>query len=291
MLLLGAFGSVVSGAYAIASQVAGYQLNLSSAIGKAAQPAVTQATGRGDRDAVRRLIPSINKFAALLALFYLVPLIIETEAALNLWLSRRDAGAAPFPPETATFVRLTLLVMGLPWVYSGYHAAIFADGRIRGYMISAVVIEAIGMAGAVTAVFAFGAPAWAVPAFALGTAAFAMVFWVLHISRVLEIPRRDWLIHTWGPLLLAAAPAALVALGVSWILPAATGPFFRLAGVTTGYAIVAIPFIWLVAVGPNEKPHLKRLIAAAGAKLRVRAGGQGPADDAVPPAPEATQAS
>lgn len=264
MLLL-TFGSAITGAYAIALQVAGYQLNISAALGKAVQPAIVQASGRGDLLAVRRLIPSLNKLATLLAMFYLVPLIIETEAVLNLWLNRPGREShEPMEAETPTFVRLVLLIMGLPWLYSGYHAAMMADGRIKHYMISAVLMEAAGLGIAIAAVVWFGAPATAVPMVTLGTAIMAMCYWVIHISGVLKIPLAEWLTKTWLPVLLVGVPAVAAAM-IPRMLMAES--FVRVLAVTAVYGVSAVPLVWVFGLNGGERPHIERVLRAGAAKL------------------------
>lgn len=269
LLLLSAFGAVIAGAYAIAVQVAGYQLNISAAMGKAVQPAITQAAGRGDHASVRQLVPSLNKLATLLALFYLVPLVIETELVLDLWLMR-GGRATTIAPETAPFVRLMLLIMGLPWLYSGYHAAIMADGRIRFYMLSAVIIEAIGLGVATLAATMLGAPPAAVPAIGLATACFAMCFWVAHISRLMEIPLREWLTKTWGPVLAVALPGIAGAMVVHMLMPR-DWPRLLVVGIT--YGAIAAPLMWVFGLSEFEKPHIRRVAGAAAARVGLRLGG------------------
>lgn len=268
LLLLKAFGPAASGPFSIAVTLAGYQLNLSSAVGKAAQPAVTSAVGARDHGRVLRLIPPVNKFATLMASFYLVPLMIEAEGALTVWLGS-------YAPETPTFVRIMLLLMGLPWFYMGYHTAMFADGRIRHYMIAAVLFEAVGLAIAALLVTRLGFPSWAIPAMGLTTACCMMAYSVFHISRMLAIPLGDWLTGTWAPVLSVTLPAGLAAWGAHLAAPAAAArlglPLHDLARIITvgaTYGLAAAPLIWIFGVGAGERVHFKRILGGAVARLR-----------------------
>lgn len=274
LLLASAFGPIAVGAFALAVQLAGYQQNISTAIRSAALPAVAEATGRHDHARVMALIPPINKFSAILASFYMVPLLIETNEVLTFWLGRKTGGVAQFAPETPAFVCIMLLLMALPWLYVGYHAAIFADGRIKHYMVSAVLFEATGLAFAAVLVKAFGAPSWAVPFTAMVTAGLAMTYWVFHISRTLNIPFIDWFKGTWLPVLGVLVPAGAIAYLPHALLPSglsaypALGGLPRIVAVGVTYAAAAAPLTWLFAMGPTERGHFTRLIGAALGKLR-----------------------
>jgi len=265
LLLLHGFGQPMMRPFGYAIQLGGYQLNLSSAIGRAAQPAITQAVGARDHHRVVRLIPPINKLATIMASFLLVPLCLETAAILQLWLGTAPDGTPLFPPETPLFVRLMLILMAAPWLYMGYHTAIFADGRIKVYMLSAVLFEAAGLALAALAVLRGGAPAWAVPAIGLCTAMCAMTFWVWHICRTLGLPIRDWITRTWAPVCGVMACGIGAAL-LPHVLMSEGTP--RAAVVTVAYALAAAPAAWFIGLARDEREHFIRILGA----LRTRLG-------------------
>lgn len=260
-LILGAhFGPLVNAAYAYASQIAGYQITVASAVSRATQPALVTATGAQDRPRVLHLISLVNKYSVLIALFYLVPIMLETPTVLRLWLGPRADTADPL------FVRLVMLSMGIPWVYMGYHLAISATGRIARYMTIAVAGELVALAASFTAVRFLGAPAWAVCAVSTATVALFTLIYVLHISRILGTPLSLWLRHTWLPVLSVAAPAIAAAWAVSAAMPEG---WPRLLAVSAAYALVASPLIWFFGMASDERGHFSRIFHSALARLRA----------------------
>ncbi len=252
-LILGAhFGPLVNAAYAYAAQIAGYQITVASAVSRATQPALVSATGAADRPRVLHLISLVNKYSVLIALFYLVPIVLETPTVLRLWLGPRADSADPL------FVRLVMLSMGIPWVYMGYHLAVSATGKIARYMTIAVIGEAVALAASFVAVRFLAAPPWAVCAASATTVALFTLIYVLHISRILGTPLSLWLRGTWLPVLAVALPAVACASAIHLTLPEG---WVRLLGVATAYALAALPLIWFIAMAPDERAHFSRILS------------------------------
>lgn len=102
----------------------------------AVRPQITKSFAANDLNGMHRLMCSATKLSALLMLMTSLPLIIETEYILNLWL-----GAVP--EHTVTFVRLTLICLFADTVFSdAFQTAVMATGKIRRYQI---VTSAIGL--------------------------------------------------------------------------------------------------------------------------------------------------
>jgi len=123
------FGVAINAARGIAMQV---EVSLTQFIGNfttAMNPQVVKSYAAGDKNYMFQLICSGSKLAYFMALFFVIPLFIEAETVLRLWLGE--------VPEYATvFVRLTLLVM-LPQVLAGIlYTAAMATGNIRQYAIA-----------------------------------------------------------------------------------------------------------------------------------------------------------
>jgi len=122
------FGVATNAARGIAMQV---EMSLTQFIGNfttAMNPQVVKSYAAGDKSYMFQLICSGSKLAYFMALFFIIPLFIEADTVLRLWLGE--------VPEYATvFVRLTLLVM-LPQVLAGILAtAAMATGNIRKYVL------------------------------------------------------------------------------------------------------------------------------------------------------------
>lgn len=119
------FDSGVNAAYGIAMQVSVQTTALSQALLGALSPAVTTSTGSGNKDRAVSLGLASSKFSAFLVAVFAVPLIIEMDEVLRLWLVT--------PPEwTATLCRAILVALICHKLGWGNHMLVMASGKIVG---------------------------------------------------------------------------------------------------------------------------------------------------------------
>lgn len=128
-VLFNVFGSVVvNAAYGIASQVNSQVSFFSETVVKALRPQIVISEGAGDHARTLRLSDIACKVPFLLLVMVAVPLMVETETVLHLWLTE-------VPHYTCDMVRLTLLVTLINLSAKGTQITIEAVGRIRQIQI------------------------------------------------------------------------------------------------------------------------------------------------------------
>jgi len=129
------FPPAMNAAYSISAQVNSHTTALSSAMLGALTPAVTTAEGSGDHEKAKNLAYRSCKFGAVLILLFAIPLIIEIDEVLKLWLVHPPKAAATI----CSFVLLSLVChkLGL-----GLHLMIIAKGRIAVYQLVAGIVSA-----------------------------------------------------------------------------------------------------------------------------------------------------
>lgn len=122
------FGVALNAARGIATQVESALSQLIGNLTVSVSPQITKSYAADDKKYMFQLICSGSKFAYFSALVLVVPLFLEAETVLQLWLGQ--------VPEYATvFVRLALLTM-LPQILGGIlFTAAMATGDIRIYSI------------------------------------------------------------------------------------------------------------------------------------------------------------
>jgi O-antigen/teichoic acid export membrane protein len=269
-LVLGrAFGTAYNGAYNQAYQVAGYQVSLASAIMRAAQPALNAAHGRGDRTTVEQLAHLVNKYSVLLALFYIVPIVIEAPVLLQLWLTDP-------PPMSDTFVRLALVTLCVPWLTMGHHLAILGHGGIRRYMTLSLLLESAAVAMGAVAVLWQGLPAWTVLAYAFTGQCWTACL-VLHAAwRSQGIRFRSWIVHSILPIAMVAVPSTAAAFAVHEVMSPGLA---RVITVGAVYGLLATPLTWALGMRGHEREHFLRIGRGVSGKVagavRRRSGGTG----------------
>ena len=120
------FGPSVNSSYGIATQVSTQANQLSAAMLGAFGPEITACEGRGDRQRMLTLAKRASKFGTILVLLFAVPLIMEIDYVLKLWLKEP-------PLYTGTFCRLILTAFLIDRLSSGFMLAVNARGRIAVY--------------------------------------------------------------------------------------------------------------------------------------------------------------
>ncbi len=225
MLVNKAFGPVFNASMNIANNVAGQSNALSSALGQAFSPAVSNLMGEGDKDRMLRTSYRANKFCAVLCLVFVLPLWVEIDTVLELWLKNP-------PPMASVACQLTFATLIVTQMYKGIDMAINAYGRVGEYNFW------LGLYNVCALPIAIG-----IVIFANG--GFASIFWVLFVSKLgvaliaLPIAHRivgysisNWIVGTFIPVVISTAAILLV----GYVVHYAMAGFFWLRIVSVGIA-------------------------------------------------------
>ena len=120
------FGAYINSAYAIANQVGGQLMFLSTTMLKSINPQIMKSEGNGDRKRMLRLSMIASKFGFFLLSIVAVPFIFEMDNILNVWLKE-------VPDYTISFCRMVLLAAIINQLTIGLQSAIQATGKIKNY--------------------------------------------------------------------------------------------------------------------------------------------------------------
>lgn len=259
------YGTVVNAAYAVAMQISSYQASLGGVISRTAAPALVGVEARGDRANVRLLTISTGKWAALITLFYLVPLQFEAEYLLRVWLGKRNdfASLYAFAP---IFVRLVLLWMWISVYGTGFNLASFAINRVGVYTIVMCGLL-FGSLGVALLVLWLGAPPWALPAVTVGGGVIILIFQAAYIGRLINLPFFEWFRRAVLPVAMVSAMGVAIAMLIHFQMREG---FLRLLAVGFASAVIMAGMIWLTGMDPAEKQLIHRLTSAAWNRLRTR---------------------
>lgn len=128
------FGVVLNAARGIATQVEGIITNFVNNFTMSVNPQITKSYSSGEFDYMYTLVCKGAKFSYFLFLFLMLPMVIETDEILHLWLGE-------YPPYTVIFLRLTLATSAIAVMSNSMVTAILATGKIKKYQI---VVGALG---------------------------------------------------------------------------------------------------------------------------------------------------
>lgn len=132
-ILLNIFcGTIVNAAQGVANQVNATVNRFVSNFMTAVNPQITKLYASGDYDAMNRLIVRSTKLSAFLLLILIVPIIVNIDDLLALWL-------VEVPKHTGSFVTLILFYSFVDCFTGGLITGILANGKIKTYEIALTV--------------------------------------------------------------------------------------------------------------------------------------------------------
>ena len=257
------FGPSVNAAYAVANQVANYLSNFAGAILKAARPAMTSLHGGGNRRALHHMVLSTSKLTVILLSCVALPLLLETPAVLALWLRT-------VPDHAEGFVFLTVLWVLIYQLSAGHASGIIADGRIGAFTRwgSLITVAPLPIAAALFWLTE-ASPTWYAGILLAGTVVFVL-FRVVYVGGLLEIPWAHWVGRVLVPVGLTVAPGVVGGLALRLALPAGLARLVILLGV---YGLVTLGVAWRTSLDPGERERLAGFGRALRGRLRLASGG------------------
>lgn len=127
------FGPVINAAMGLAIQVNTVINSFVTNFYMAVRPHITKVYAKGDKEYMMQLVFSSAKLSYFLLLLLSMPLLIETDYILNLWLKVA-------PDYLVIFIRLLLISILIEAMNNQLVAAIQATGKIKTYQITISII-------------------------------------------------------------------------------------------------------------------------------------------------------
>lgn len=128
------FGVAVNAARGIANTVNGYVIQFAGNFMTAINPQITKSFAAGDYDECHKLIYRGTKFSYFLMLFLALPIWLEADTILRLWLGQ-------VPEHTVTFIRWVLVITVVNYLSSTLIVALHASGKLKRYMTWVGLVE------------------------------------------------------------------------------------------------------------------------------------------------------
>ena len=131
------FGTVLNASFGIANQVNNMVQMFSSSLGQAAIPQITKSYSGGDSERTVNLTIYLSKYVFFIMLIPALPILLETEFILVLWLGK-------LPPYAAIFVKL-IIINAMMDTLGGVGAIAQATGKIKFFQIILSTLSVISL--------------------------------------------------------------------------------------------------------------------------------------------------
>ena len=236
------FGPRFNAAQNIGNTLSSHCQTLSGSLVGAFWPVITTAYGAGEIEKVKVYAYRVSRFATLLILIFALPLALEVDEVLLLWLKN--------PPQYAAGLCICGLIYAVVDKTSfGYAIAAHATGKMAVYQAGVGGFFLLALPAAILAAMCGGGVymvAGAVVVMRLGV----VVARVLLSHRVIPVSRMYWITKIIIPIMLIT----LISAGAGIIPMLLLEPsFWRICLTTLCVEIVMIPLVWFVVFDDFEK--------------------------------------
>lgn len=243
------FGARITGSFSVSQTVAAESASLTGALQGAFAPAITTACGANDYDQMRKMAFRVCKIGTFLTLLFALPMALEIDNLLLVWLKNP-------PPMASELCIATLAFIVIEKLSSGHIIAVNATGRVakfqtvRGLLRTSVAPLALILIWLINSVV--------VIAISLPISAFIVVLGDVYLAQT----RSGLSIRYWIKNIVVPIMAIVLITVLACLLPRLFlfNPWVRLL-ITSAAAILCMLFLgWVFLLETDEKNFiLKKL--------------------------------
>ena len=250
ILLNNFFGAKIAGAFGISQTVSGEAASLTGALQGAFQPAITTAYGAGDKEGMRAMAFRVCKVGTLLTLMFAIPMALEINEVLRLWLKMP-------PPYASQMCICTLAFIVIEKLSCGHLTAVNATGKIAKFQVVRGILRTLVIPLAVFASYIGWGPVVAAAALPLSVIVVDLGDIYMARSRV-GMGVRYWIERVVVPICILTVIVIIVGVIPRFILEAS---FLRVL-LTTALVICSMaPCAWFIVLSTEERDALRVVIA------------------------------
>ena len=255
------FGPRVNAGAAVGNSISGHCHMLSGSMIGAFSPAIYNAWGAGQYDLARSLAYRVCKFGTLLTLVFALPMMLEVDEVLLLWLREP-------PPYAALMCIFVLTTSIIDQTANGHMMCVLANGKIAAYHIF--------LGGALLMTIPI---AWVLLECGFGIASICIALMSMMVScawgrvwfarKLVGLSSRHWLVHVFFPLVFLTASS----LGIGYLPRLFMNQcFVRICITTAVIELWMLPMAWMLVLNRDEREFvsgkLRQLLVSRIAKLK-----------------------
>lgn len=242
----------VNASYQVGIMLANYTQSMSSALLGAFSPQITTLAGANEHDKMVATAFNASKYGTLLILIFAIPISLEVDHLLKLWLKN--------PPLLASaFCRLVILQTILDNITYGHMAGIIANGKIKWYQITTGLICLMSVPAS-WAVLSFGAGPLAISWVIAACMACCSIARLLFGKRLLDIKIGLWVKAILIPITSICVISTATGFLVMTVID--TPSFFRIILTAFVTFITTIASAWFFMLNEPERVNVSTRIAS-----------------------------
>jgi O-antigen/teichoic acid export membrane protein len=235
------FGTVLNASFGIANQVNNVVKTFAQTINQAAVPQITKSYSGGKTDRTMQLVIFSSKYSFFLMLLPAVPILLETDYILKIWL--KDV-----PQYTGIFIQLMIANALIATMNAGIPAAVHATGKIKYFQIILSSLRLLGLPLA-WFILKLGYPAYVLLIVYTIIAIIALFIRQILLKRLIQFDVREFFYRAYLKMILVSA-AMIPLFFIRDIFASNIWRFLGLSTVSVGWLLATI---YLIGMEREEK--------------------------------------
>lgn len=228
------FGPIVNAARGIAVQVQAAVTQFVSNFQMALNPQITKNYAMGQLSQMHNLMFRSARFSFFLLFFLTLPILLETEYILTLWLKT-------VLTDTVVFTRW---MIGISLIYSIANPCVIANqatGKVKVYqaVVGGILLLILPIS---YVALRLGAPAYSVFIVHFCVESVAQLARMLMLRKLIDLPLRAYLRHIYAPVIVVVLVSCLLPMYVNHVLPYGLTRFL-VVGVTSVVSVGVTAFL------------------------------------------------
>lgn len=253
------FGPVVNAARGVAMQVNSGVTGLVTSILTPVRPQVIQSYAKGEMDRVLNLTYTISKFSILFLLIFSLPLCMELDFVLKIWLGDN------IPQHTQAFIIIILLTSAVLIPMGSQATLVHASGNMRSYQVIGSIVKILSVPIAFIMMKMGYDPEWALIMVLLFDA-IGLVVGMIIIRGIMPFSVLEYSKKVFLPIIPIAAISFGAALLMHILISNEVIRFFLVIMTST---IVMVLSIYFIGMTKTEKQLMIDLIVSKVSKRQV----------------------
>ncbi len=247
------FGTVLNASFGIANQVNHVVKMFAQNLNSAAIPQITKSYSGGNTDRTMQLVVFSSKYSFLLLLLPSLPILLETDFILKLWLKE-------VPEYTSIFIKLMIVNSLITNMSAAIPAVVHATGKIKYFQLILSTLLLMGLPASYF-LLKLGFPPYVLPLSYIVIAIINLFVMQILLKRIVQFDIMEFFYKAYFKMIMVA-----IAISPLFLLENIFEPnMLRFVGITLLSVFWLLTAIYLLGMGKIEKEtignHIRKFVS------------------------------
>lgn len=238
------FGTVLNASFGVARQVTSMVNMFAQGLGQAVVPQITKSYSAGDRKRSDQLVIMASKYSFFLMAIPMLPLLLEADFVLSLWLKE-------VPVYTAIFVKAMLVRLIIKTSQYGIGPLIHASGNIKLFKVFSSIIMLVALPIAYVA-YRAGYPPYIISYIYIFTGVLDMITTLVLMKFIINYDVKDYLLKSTCKIILIC----VFQIPVFYLASRYSSGLLRFIGISLLSELVLFVSVYLFGLDAREKKQI-----------------------------------